>query len=485
MKRKELENKIEAIYKDLQTKDNWLAYERRYIQVSHSGFSRGYKTAYDIAVHVALSTFNTHDSMRGRDMRLKTVHINVAKIYDVFNFKAARRIGNTEKIKESLTNLVDRGIIEIKSVEFDLGIKTKELSLEEILDTDFVVYQALASHSEAEPSRIYFNCSLDAIYRICWSKLSDSSMIKHIAVYAAIVRRMNEPKKKYDLGSISPYDISNYSSMNYASNYVSFESIDGLAKHSILNKRTVMDSIDTLIALKALYVTQVLTDSSRFNEFQNFYARYEDRYLMHVYLQNRFQSSENDILDVREFSFDEDVVKANLKQRKKPKPRVKKAKKVEVVENDEVVETETEIKEDPRETLAENSEIKTLAEKTVEKEAKEIKKMMTVKKEVPQVDWEYLKSKETFHNLQSERVTKFLEELKDNGESEIDEMFDEVDYEATKKEKTEEDSQETEPQEESEQEQLKDEDKGMVINGVLTKSVSHEFNWDDICAEED
>ena len=261
-----------------------------FFAMSDYGFRNNlYESPLEIAVHFAISTFNTPD--RDNSKRLITHAISLNMIYDRLALsdgeKSSREIA---KVKDALGALANNDIISIKYLSEDQNNRSL-----------FIVTQSMTKTNNEE--RRTFLTVVTGVYYKLLDVQSDVKRINLIACYCAIASRIymyKAPKKSLE----SQTSQSELNALEKSVNFSKLESIGDLIGGR--SRKTVAGYIEELSDLNIIAYYKVAMDGYRSGQFKYHISKYEERSNLKSYLTYKieFYNQEFTIIDI----FDDSVV---------------------------------------------------------------------------------------------------------------------------------------------------------------------------------
>lgn len=272
----------------------------------HGFENKSYTSTFDVAVHLAISTFNviTED-----DKPLMTAPISVSMIVQRLNLSedrtnASRNKDNFSKVKNSIDVLEEAGTIKVR--RFTLGTEQSDDSALFIVEQPMTKRDMFNKYNKkiGEKEVKSFN-TIDYItfYNLLTVE-KDSERINLMACYMAVANQIYRPEK-----------ISDEASFNWVNVYkraVCWMAQDKIGElYAVKSRQTVSKHIQKLIDMELLASYKVVYKSHRSGQFNYYLSKYSERKALVESLVSDIDNLETHnivhVIDVDEFIESEQV----------------------------------------------------------------------------------------------------------------------------------------------------------------------------------
>ena len=249
----------------------------------------GYISPLDVAVHVAISSFNIakEDVLLAKNVSLEMVISRLA----VRN-KKNRYKNNEKEILKSVQNLIDQEIIQV----FSAGNKVNNITDVEIHDLLHIIQPNTTL--DGEEFNKYFWTMNDVVYERLISVDTLKEMANLFSVYASIVTRQNNIAKMdrniknllHTMNNVIA-NIDNYKTIYEFKGVASYDTHDNIAEMTGMTKRTVVKIVKRLKELKAIVGVNVHLKHNDAHILNTVYAKYENQLQLRALLLASLTSS--------------------------------------------------------------------------------------------------------------------------------------------------------------------------------------------------
>ena len=249
----------------------------------------GYINPLDVAVHVAISSFNIakEDVLLAKNVSLEMVISRLA----VRN-KKNRYKNNEKEILKSVQNLIDQEIIQV----FSAGNKVNNITDVEIHDLLNIIQPNTTL--DGEEFNKYFWTMNDVVYERLISVGTLKEMANLFSVYASIVTRQNNIAKMdrniknllHTMNNVIA-NIDNYKTIYEFRGVASYDTHDNIAEMTGMTKRTVVKIVKRLKELKAIVGVNVHLKHNDAHILNTVYAKYENQLQLRALLLASLTSS--------------------------------------------------------------------------------------------------------------------------------------------------------------------------------------------------
>lgn len=261
-----------------------------FISVSNAGFnSNSYKSYVDVAVHLAISTFN---SIKGDETKSLVTHpISLNMIIDRLNVNASKShlARARENIAQSLKNLEEAKIIHIQYLT-DKN-KSDPSSL-------FKVTQALVINSNGVGERRFSTVTHEVFEKMMLVE-KDDERFKLMAVYMSIAYRIF-PYKELKARESSQ---STQSMISAFEKVVFFQKIETIGDYiKVKSHATIAKFINKLSDMELIAYYKVAAEGYQKNQWKFNISKFEDRKILKNYLIYKldYQNDKFPIIDIYE-----------------------------------------------------------------------------------------------------------------------------------------------------------------------------------------
>ena len=235
----------------------------------------GYIVPFDVAVHVALSSFNIakEDVLLAKNVSLEMVISRLA----VRN-KKNRYKNNEKEVLASVQNLIDQEIIKV----FNAGDEVANINDVQVHDLLNIIQPNTTL--DGKEHKKYFWTMNDVIYERLISVDTLKEMANLFSVYATIATRQNNIAKM-DRNITSLLDtmnkvianIDNYKTIYEFKDVASYDSHETIIARSMISKSTLKRTIKRLKELKAIVTVNVHLKDNQAHMLNTVYAKYENQ----------------------------------------------------------------------------------------------------------------------------------------------------------------------------------------------------------------
>ena len=235
----------------------------------------GYIAPLDVAVHVALSSFNIakEDVLLAKNVSLEMVISRLA----VRN-KKNRYKNNEKEVLASVQNLIDQEIIRVFSAGDEVA-NINDVQVHDLLN----IIQPNTTLDGKEFNK-YFWTMNDVVYERLISVDTLKEMANLFSVYATIATRQNNIAKM-DRNITSLLDtmnkvianVDNYKTIYEFKDVASYDSHETIVARSMISKSTLKRTIKQLKELKAIVTVNVHLKDNQAHMFNTVYAKYENQ----------------------------------------------------------------------------------------------------------------------------------------------------------------------------------------------------------------
>ena len=235
----------------------------------------GYINPLDVAVHVALSSFNIakEDVLLATDV---TVEMIISKLS--IKSKKNKYKRNEADVLSSIQNLIDQDIINV----YGAGNKISDISDVELYDSLNII-QPNTTLDGKEHKKYFWTMNTVTFNRLK-SVDSVNEMANLFSVYATIATRQNNIAK-LDRNITSLLDtmnkvianIDNYKTIYEFKDVASYDSHETIVARSMISKSTLKRTIKQLKELKAIVTVNVHLKDNQAHMFNTVYAKYENQ----------------------------------------------------------------------------------------------------------------------------------------------------------------------------------------------------------------
>ena len=235
----------------------------------------GYINPLDVAVHVALSSFNIakEDVLLATDV---TVEMIISKLS--IKSKKNKYKRNEADVLSSIQNLIDQGIINVYSA----GNKINDIADVELHDSLNIIQPNTTL--DGKEHKKYFWTMNTVIFNRLKSVDSVNEMANLFSVYATIATRQNNIAKM-DRNITSLLDtmnkvianVDNYKTIYEFKGVASYDSHETIIARSMISKSTLKRTIKRLKELKAIVTVNVHLKDNQAHMLNTVYAKYENQ----------------------------------------------------------------------------------------------------------------------------------------------------------------------------------------------------------------
>ena len=235
----------------------------------------GYIVPLDVAVHVALSSFN----IAKEDVLLAT-GVTVEMIISKLSVKSKKNKykRNEADVLSSIQNLIDQDIINVYSA----GNKVNDIADVELHDSLNIIQPNTTL--DGEEFNKYFWTMNTVIFNRLKSVDSVNEMANLFSVYATIATRQNNIAKM-DRNITSLLDtmnkvianVDNYKTIYEFKDVASYDSHETIVARSMISKSTLKRTIKQLKELKAIVTVNVHLKDNQAHMLNTVYAKYENQ----------------------------------------------------------------------------------------------------------------------------------------------------------------------------------------------------------------
>ena len=235
----------------------------------------GYINPLDVAVHVALSSFNIakEDVLLATDV---TVEMIISKLS--IKSKKNKYKRNEADVLSSIQNLLDQGIINVYSA----GNKINDIADVELHDSLNIIQPNTTL--DGKEHKKYFWTMNTVIFNRLKSVDSVNEMANLFSVYATIATRQNNIAKM-DRNITSLLDtmnkvianVDNYKTIYEFKGVASYDSHETIIARSMISKSTLKRTIKRLKELKAIVTVNVHLKDNQAHMLNTVYAKYENQ----------------------------------------------------------------------------------------------------------------------------------------------------------------------------------------------------------------
>ena len=235
----------------------------------------GYIVPLDVAVHVALSSFNIakEDVLLATDV---TVEMIISKLSVKSKKNKYKR--NEADVLSSIQNLIDQDIINVYSA----GNKVNDIADVELHDSLNIIQPNTTL--DGEEFNKYFWTMNTVIFNRLKSVDSVNEMANLFSVYATIATRQNNIAKM-DRNITSLLDtmnkvianVDNYKTIYEFKDVASYDSHETIVARSMISKSTLKRTIKQLKELKAIVTVNVHLKDNQAHMLNTVYAKYENQ----------------------------------------------------------------------------------------------------------------------------------------------------------------------------------------------------------------
>lgn len=270
--------------------DNAPAYEasKDFFAMSNVGFNnRLYDSTMQVAVHLAIATFNDINAEQDREITSYPISLNM--IYDRLSLVDSKNTNRKMKeVREALDSLVDKGIIKTNYLYPEASGSDRAL---------FVAKQALAVNQADEEVRTFLSIEKTTFYTLL-AVDTDNRRIALMATYCAVASRIYA----YKAPSITDESQGNVKVLNALELPVCFATQNTLADFvGIKTAKTVGKHIDDLVEMNLLAFYKVAYSTYQAGQWKHLISKFEERTLLREYLTFKIishNSGNNTIVDV-------------------------------------------------------------------------------------------------------------------------------------------------------------------------------------------
>ena len=235
----------------------------------------GYINPLDVAVHVALSSFNIakEDVLLATDV---TVEMIISKLS--IKSKKNKYKRNEADVLSSIQNLIDQDIINV----YGAGNKINDIADVELYDSLNIIQPNTTL--DGEEHKKYFWTMNTVIFNRLKSVDSVNEMANLFSVYATIATRQNNIAKM-DRNITSLLDtmnkvianVDNYKTIYEFKDVASYDSHETIIAKSMISKSTLKRTLKQLKELKAIVTVNVHLKDNQAHMFNTVYAKYENQ----------------------------------------------------------------------------------------------------------------------------------------------------------------------------------------------------------------
>ena len=235
----------------------------------------GYINPLDVAVHVALSSFNIakEDVLLATDV---TVEMIISKLS--IKSKKNKYKRNEADVLSSIQNLIDQDIINV----YGAGNKINDISDVELYDSLNIIQPNTTL--DGKEHKKYFWTMNTVIFNRLKSVDSVNEMANLLSVYATIATRQNNIAKMdrniknllHTMNNVIA-NIDNYKTIYEFKGVASYDTHDNIAEMTGITKRTVVKIVKRLKELKAIVTVNVHLKDNQAHMLNTVYAKYENQ----------------------------------------------------------------------------------------------------------------------------------------------------------------------------------------------------------------
>lgn len=235
----------------------------------------GYINPFDVAVHVALSSFNIakEDVLLATDV---TVEMIISKLS--IKSKKNKYKRNEADVLSSIQNLIDQDIINV----YGTGNKINDIADVELYDSLNIIQPNTTL--DGKEHKKYFWTMNTVIFNQLKSVDTLKEMANLFSVYATIATRQNNIAK-LDRNITSLLDtmnkvianIDNYKTIYEFKDVASYDSHETIIARSMISKSTLKRTIKRLKELKAIVTVNVHLKDNQAHMLNTVYAKYENQ----------------------------------------------------------------------------------------------------------------------------------------------------------------------------------------------------------------
>ena len=235
----------------------------------------GYIAPLDVAVHVALSSFNIakEDVLLATDV---TVEMIISKLSVKSKKNKYKR--NEADVLSSIQNLIDQDIINV----YGAGNKINDIADVELYDSLNIIQPNTTL--DGKEHKKYFWTMNTVIFNRLKSVDTLKEMANLFSVYATIATRQNNIAK-LDRNITSLLDtmnkvianVDNYKTIYEFKDVASYDSHETIVARSMISKSTLKRTIKRLKELKAIVTVNVHLKDNQAHMFNTVYAKYENQ----------------------------------------------------------------------------------------------------------------------------------------------------------------------------------------------------------------
>ena len=251
--------------------------------------NHGYINPLDVAVHVALSSFNIakEDVLLAKNVSLEMVISRLA----VRN-KKNRYKNNEKEILASVQNLIDQEIIRVFNAGNEV-VNINDVQIHDLLN----IIQPNTTLDGKEFNK-YFWTMNDVVYERLISVDTLKEMGNLFSVYASIITRQNNIAKMdrniknllHTMNNVIA-NIDNYKTIYEFKGVASYDTHDNIAEMAGMTKRTVIKIVKRLKELKAIVGVNVHLKHNDAHILNTVYAKYENQLQLRALLLASLTSS--------------------------------------------------------------------------------------------------------------------------------------------------------------------------------------------------
>lgn len=249
----------------------------------------GYINPLDVAVHVAISSFNIakEDVLLATDV---TAEMIISKLS--IKSKKNKYKRNEADVLSSIQNLIDQGIINVYSA----GSKINDINDVELYDSLNII-QPNTTLDGKEHKKYFWTMNTVTFNRLK-SVDSVNEMANLFSVYASIVTRQNNIAKMdrniknllHTMNNVIA-NIDNYKTIYEFKGVASYDTHDNIAEMTGMTKRTVVKMVKRLKELKAIVGVNVHLKHNDAHILNTVYAKYENQLQLRALLLASLTSS--------------------------------------------------------------------------------------------------------------------------------------------------------------------------------------------------
>ena len=235
----------------------------------------GYINPLDVAVHVAISSFNIakEDVLLATDV---TVEMIISKLSVKSKKNKYKR--NEADVLSSIQNLIDQDIINV----YGAGNKINDIADVELYDSLNIIQPNTTL--DGKEHKKYFWTMNTVIFNRLKSVDTLKEMANLFSVYATIATRQNNIAK-LDRNITSLLDtmnkvianVDNYKTIYEFKDVASYDTHDNIAEMTGMTKRTVVKIVKRLKELKAIVTVNVHLKDNQAHMLNTVYAKYENQ----------------------------------------------------------------------------------------------------------------------------------------------------------------------------------------------------------------